>query len=102
MPAKTGANSLNCQRESAPVSTVKRYRRGMFEVGDLAGRIRQLVDASGLSDRAFAKRCGLHPNIFSTMLPRLEKNPYAIELKTLAAIAKGGGVTLKHLLFPDE
>ena len=46
-------------------------------------------------------KCGLHPNILSTLIPRLRRDPYAVEIKTLAAIAKGGGTTLKALLFPE-
>lgn len=102
MPAKTGAHSFNCQADPSPVSAVSRYRRVIFEVGDLSGRIRQLVDASGLSDRAYAMNCALHPNILSTLVPRLLRDPYAVELKTLAAIAKGGGMILKALPFSDE
>lgn len=101
MTFKTGGHSHDCQAQSLPVLSGRRYRRVMFEVGDLAGRIRQMVDASGLSDRAFATRCKLNPNILSTLLPRLRANPYAVELKTLAALARGGGTTIRALLFPE-
>jgi hypothetical protein len=72
------------------------------EVAGLPERIRQIVASSGKSARAFCEACGLNPNVLSTLLPRLDKDPFAVELKTLAAIAQGGGVSLRWLLFGEE
>lgn len=64
----------------------------------IAERIRQLLDDQDLTQRELARRANLAPTQINVILSRLEQQPYAIELETLARIANGADVSLLWLL----
>lgn len=64
----------------------------------IAERIRQLLDDQELTQRELARRANLAPTQINVILSRLQHQPYAIELETLARIANGAGVSLLWLL----
>lgn len=64
----------------------------------LLERLTAIVKLRGISQRELSKRAGLNPNHVGTLLSRLRKNPDGdIERDTLAALARGGGVSLEWL-----
>jgi transcriptional regulator with XRE-family HTH domain len=65
----------------------------------ISDRLGQLLREQGLSAREMSKKCGLAPTTISTLIKTLAKDPLAVELRTLAKIADGTGVSLQWLIF---
>lgn len=65
----------------------------------LAERIEALVAKSGLSKRQFSIKAGLGETHISTILRRLKEDPEStVEMATLEAIAKAGGIPVIELV----
>ncbi|WP_437623355.1 helix-turn-helix domain-containing protein [Sorangium sp. So ce1151] len=63
----------------------------------IADRIRQVLAAQKISARELSRRAGLAESHIGLLLKKLDKDPLAVELKTLDAVAQGAGVTLAWL-----
>lgn len=73
----------------------------LAEVATIAGRIRWVIHARGLTQQSFAGLVQMAPSQLSVLLKRLDERPYAIELETVIRLAEAGGVTARWLLLGE-
>lgn len=68
-------------------------------MSSIAARIREVITARGTTERGLAKLAGFKtPTQVNSILKRLDEDPNAVELDTLARIADGAEVHLNWLL----
>ena len=73
-----------------------RYAR---RVSGIAERIREILTSQGISERELARRAHLKSEAHvGLLLAKLQKDPEAVELRTLKAIAAGAGVSESWLI----